>query len=83
MILWLAMTLSAAAPRVVASPPMAAPMRKARDPEIAVCEEFTAARAARTRAAWDLFIARHPGHRLLRAAREERALLPAAPAPRG
>jgi hypothetical protein len=51
-------------------------MRKARDPEIAVCEELAAARAKRTRAAYDLFIARHPDHRLAKVAREERAALP-------
>ena len=47
----------------------------ARDGDIAIREEFDAARRAGTAAAWDLFIARHPGHPLIAAARAERAAL--------
>lgn len=47
----------------------------ARDGDIAIQEELDAARKARTAAAYDLFIARHPGHRLEAVAREERARL--------
>jgi hypothetical protein len=80
MIMWLAAILSAQAPGVSSPPPKAPSMRKARDADMAVCEEFAAARAKRTRAAYDLFIARHPAHRLAKAAREERdLLLPATP----
>jgi hypothetical protein len=80
MILWLAFMVSVEAPNLSAAQPAVPRMRKARDPEIAVCEEFAAARAKRTRAAYDLFIARHPEHRLAKAAREERdLLLPSAP----
>lgn len=54
------------------SPP---PMRKARDPDIAVREELDAARKARTLAAYDLFLARHPAHALAKVACKERAIL--------
>ena len=47
----------------------------ARDGDIAIQEELCAARKAGTTAAYDLFIARHPGHRLEAVAREERARL--------
>ena len=53
-------------------PPMAAP---ARDGNIAIREEFEAARRANTVEAYDLFIARHPGHPLVPEAERERALL--------
>ena len=49
------------------------------DPEIAVRTELNVARRAGTRAAYDLFIARHPGHPLARVAREEREALPRRP----
>jgi hypothetical protein len=47
----------------------------ARDGNIAIEEELCAARKAGTVAAYDLFIARHPGHPLLEAATKERARL--------
>lgn len=43
----------------------------ARDPDIAVQEEFDAARRADTVKAWELFIARHPDHRLAKEAQQE------------
>ena len=46
-----------------------------RNPDIAVQEELDAARRAGTRAAYDLFIARHPGHPLAATARRELAKL--------
>jgi len=45
----------------------------ARDGDVAIREELCAARKAGTLAAYDLFIARHPGHRLAEIARRERA----------
>ena len=50
-----------------------------RDPNIAVQQELDAARRAGTRAAYDLFLERHPGHRLAKVAREEREALPRRP----
>lgn len=47
----------------------------ARDGNIAIREEYDAARKAATVAAWDLFIARHPDHPLADEARRERAKL--------
>jgi hypothetical protein len=47
----------------------------ARDGNVAIKEEFDAARRAGTTAAWDLFIARHPQHPLVEKARAERAKL--------
>lgn len=47
----------------------------ARDGNIAIQEELDAARRARTVAAYDLFIARHPRHPLAETARAERARL--------
>jgi hypothetical protein len=55
--------------------PEAAP---ARPGDVAIREELDAARAAGTRAAYELFIARHPGHPLAAAARDELKGLPAA-----
>lgn len=46
-----------------------------RNPDIAVQEELDAARRARTLAAYDLFIARHPDHPLAETARRELAKL--------
>jgi hypothetical protein len=47
----------------------------ARDGNIAIAEELEAARKAGTIAAYDLFIARHPGHPLAQIARAERERL--------
>jgi len=44
----------------------------ARDGDVAIRQEFDAAARANTVAAWDLFIARHPGHALIKAAQAER-----------
>jgi hypothetical protein len=46
-----------------------------RDGDVAVQEELDAARRAGTVAAYDLFIARYPRHRLTEIARRERAKL--------
>lgn len=54
-------------------------MRPARDGNIAIREELEAARKAGTPAAYDLFIARHPGHPLAEVARRERERLAAQP----
>lgn len=43
-----------------------------RDGDLAIQEELDAARRAGTAAAYDLFMARHPEHRLSRTARRER-----------
>ncbi|MEA3015117.1 MAG: hypothetical protein QOD42_3662 [Sphingomonadales bacterium] len=48
-----------------------------RDGDIAIREELDAARRAGTLAAYDLFLARHPGHKLARTARRERAAIAA------
>ncbi|QIL01964.1 hypothetical protein G7078_03615 [Sphingomonas sinipercae] len=50
-------------------------MQRALNPEIAVRGEYDAAVKANTRYAYDLFIARHPGHPLAAAAKEKRAAL--------
>ena len=47
-----------------------------RDGDIAIREELDAARRAGTLAAYDLFLARHPGHALAEVARRERGALP-------
>ena len=57
--------------------PMAQPAPPARDGNLAILQELEAARAARTLAAYDLFIARHPTHPLAETARAERAALAA------
>lgn len=44
----------------------------ARDGNIAIGEELDSARRAGTLAAYDLFIARHPGHPLVAIAEKER-----------
>lgn len=54
---------------------MAPPIPPARDGNIAIAEELCAAREAGTVEAYDLFIARHPDHRLAETARRERARL--------
>jgi hypothetical protein len=48
----------------------------ARPGDIAVREEFEAARRAGTREAYELFIARHPDHSLADRARRERDRIP-------
>lgn len=53
----------------------APPAAPARDGNIAIAQELDAARKAGTIAAYDLFIARHPGHPLEAVARRERAAL--------
>jgi hypothetical protein len=58
----------------VAAQPAVAP---ARSGDIAIRQEFEAARRMGTRAAYDLFIARHGNHSLAKAAKVERARLPA------
>ena len=65
------MSMEAATPDT----PNAGQIAPARDGDIAIQEELCAARKAGTAAAYDLFIARHPGHRLEAVAREERARL--------
>jgi hypothetical protein len=47
------------------------PLPLPRDPDIAVQEEFDAARARATIEAWELFLARHSAHRLAAEARKE------------
>lgn len=47
----------------------------ARDGDVAIRQELEMARKARTVAAYDLFIARHPRHPLNAVARRERRLL--------
>lgn len=58
-----------------AYPPVQAP---ARDPDIAVQEEFQQAEETATVDAWRLFLARHPDHALAAAAKEKLAALEAA-----
>ena len=57
------------------TPPSAKEIAPARDGNVAIQEELDAARRAGTVAAYDLFIARHPGHALEPVARSERARL--------
>jgi hypothetical protein len=56
-------------------PPRSTVLPLPRDGDIAVREELDAARRAGTLAAYDLFLARHPDHKLAPAARRERAAL--------
>lgn len=58
------------------SPDKQATLPPARDGNIAIREEFDAAKAKNTAAAWDLFIARHPHHALTAEAKRARAKLP-------
>jgi len=53
----------------------AAAVPPARDGNVAIAEELEAARRAGTVAAYDLFIARHPGHPLIPLAEQERGKL--------
>jgi hypothetical protein len=48
------------------------PLPRPRDGNVAIQQELEAARRAATLAAYDLFIARHPGHPLEAVARRER-----------
>ena len=68
--LWAAALLGAAAMSADSVPP-------ARDGNIAIAEELCAARAKATVEAYDLFIARHPGHPLIKQAEAERRHLAA------
>lgn len=56
-------------------PPRSTELPLPRGGDAAVREELDAARRAGTLAAYDLFLARHPRHRLAQAARRERAAL--------
>jgi hypothetical protein len=60
-------------PRAIRSTEFPRPL----DPDIAVGHELAAARRAGTRAAYTLFIERHPGHKLAEVARRELAALAA------
>ena len=76
---WLcAAVLIAATPGALVAP--AQPMPPARDPALAVAEEFALAEDAGTSAALILFIARHPGTAAAAAARDRLAIR-AAPDP--
>ena len=57
------------------SPGHSQPPPAPRDGQAAVQEEFDAAAKANTRAAWDLFIRRHPNNALTERARAARAAL--------
>lgn len=63
------------APEVPDRPRRSTDLPRPRDGNIAVQEELDGARKAGTIAAYDLFIARYPDHRLAEIARRERALL--------
>lgn len=67
--------LAVAAPSPANGPGGPVDLRRARDGNIAIQEELEAARRAATVEAYDLFIARHPGHPLAEVARGERACL--------
>lgn len=58
--------------------PPGSPAAPARPGDVAIREELDAARAAGTAAAYELFIARHPGHPLEAVARAELERLRAA-----
>jgi hypothetical protein len=58
-------------------PPRSTGLPPPRDGDIAIGEELEAARRAGALAAYDLFLARHPGHKLARTARRERAAIAA------
>lgn len=53
------------------TPEQAPAAARARDGNIAIAEELDAARRARTVEAYELFLARHPGHPLAEAAKAE------------
>lgn len=72
---WLVVIAAAAAACAPAAAPEGNSMPTSippRDGNIAIQEELDAARRARTLEAYDLFIARHPGHPLTATARRER-----------
>jgi hypothetical protein len=69
------LTLLAAGDLAMAQSPRSPVAAPARDGNIAIQEELDAARRARTREAYDLFIARHPDHPLAAAAKQERERL--------
>ena len=72
---WLVMIAAAAAACAPAAAPEGNSMPTSippRDGNIAIQEELDAARRAGTLEAYDLFIARHPGHPLMDTARRER-----------
>ncbi len=71
-------TLEAPPPAMDMSPP---PANTHRGGDIAIREEFDAARHAGTLAAWDLFLARHPQHALAVEARRARERLARAARP--
>jgi hypothetical protein len=58
-------------PPKVAQATRSEPLPLPRDPDVAVQEEFDAARARATAEAWELFLARHGDHRLAAEARKE------------
>jgi hypothetical protein len=58
-------------------PPRSTELPLPRDGDVAVREELDAARRAGTLAAYDLFLGRHPRHRLAATARRERARIAA------
>ena len=72
-----ALVLLPAAAGAMEKPVKSDEIAPARDGDIAIREELEAARKARTLAAYDLFIARHPAHPLAETARRERAALAA------
>lgn len=66
---------ASAEPSASRARPAPADMQRARDGNVAIREEFDAARKAGTVAAYDRFIVRHPDHPLAKVAREERQRL--------
>jgi hypothetical protein len=80
-LLWLAAAAAATASvgSAMENPLKSPQIAPARDGDIAIQEELCAARKKATPAAYDLFIARHPGHPLADIARKERAGLPRPP----
>ena len=70
--------LAAAVPMKKPDPRRSTDQPGPRDGNIAIRQELDAARRAGTLAAYDLFLARHPGHPLAVTARRERAAVAAA-----
>ena len=73
-----ALALSGAAlpeANIVDHPPRSTDQPRPRDGDVAILQELNAARRAGTLEAYDLFIARHPGHALAELARDERERL--------
>jgi hypothetical protein len=58
-------------------PPRSTVLRLPRDGNVAIRQELDAARRAGTLTAYDLFLARHPDHRLAKSAWRERAAIAA------